>query len=242
MKRLAILFLALSPLLFTSCFEILEEVYLKKDGKGTYLYTIDMSSIMDESMKEILASASEEGEANSLDGIEIDSMVYFKDSNPAEIAELSRPEVFKRAFMKIQMSDEQDKMVMQFGLDFENVEEIDYFLKNLDKVSGDGMQGGEMGKGLLLTSKAAEMFSLKGKKLSRLSSPSIGDEVNNEDMSMLSLLMESATFTTVYHLPGNVKKTTIPGAVIEGKTLTVESSLLDLMNGDSELSGWIKYK
>ncbi|MBK7408398.1 MAG: hypothetical protein IPL49_16915 [Saprospirales bacterium] len=243
MKRLAILFLTLSPLLFTSCFEILEEVYLKKDGSGTYLYTIDMSAIMDESMKELLASATEEGEANSLDGVEIDSVIYFKDANPQEIAELSRPEVFKRGFMKIQMSDEQDKMVMQFGLDFENVEEIDYFLKNLDKVSSDGMQGGEMGKGLLLTSKAAEMFSLKGKKLSRLSSPSLGnEEVNDEDMGMLSLFMESATFTTIYHLPGNVKKTTIPGAVIDGKTITVESSLLDLMNGESAQSGWIKFK
>ena len=241
MKRLAILLVVLIPIFFSSCFEILEEIYLQKDGKGTYLYTIDMSALMDESMKELLASAAEEGEANSLEGVEIDSIIYFRETNPKEIAALDRPEIFERAFMKIQMSDEQDKMVMQFGLDFENVDEIDYFLKNLDKISGDGLQGGEMGKGLLLTSEAAQMFGLKGKKLTRLATPNFGEDVNNEDMSMLAMFMESATFTTIYHLPGKVKKATIPGAVIDGKDVRVESSLLDLMNGEDAPSGWIKF-
>ncbi|MCB9284423.1 MAG: hypothetical protein H6563_10150 [Lewinellaceae bacterium] len=241
MKRFALLLVVLTPLLFSSCFEILEEIYLQKDGKGTYLYTIDMSALMDESMKELLASAAAEGEANSLEGVEIDSTIYFRDANPDEIAALDRPEIFKRAFMKIQMSDEQDKMVMQFGLDFEDVGEIDYFLQNLDKVSGGDLQGGEMGKGLLLTSQAAQMFALKGKKLTRLATPDLGEDVNNEDMSMLSMFMESATFTTIYHLPGKVKKTSIPGAVIEGKDVRVESSLLDLMNGEEAPKGWIKF-
>jgi len=243
MKRLALLLLALSPFLLSSCFEILEEIYLQKDGRGTYLYTVDMSAIMDESMKELLANASEEdGVENSLDGIELDTVMYFKDTNPDEIAELSNPGVFERAFTKVQMSDSEDKMLVQFGFDFEDVSEIDYFLEHLDELSGDDMQGGEMGKGLLLSSSGAKMFSRKGKKLSRLSNPNMGDEFNDEDMSMLSMLMETATFTTIYYLPGKVKKTTIPGAVIDGKTLTVETSMLDLVNGEATMDGWVMYK
>lgn len=242
MKKTAFLLIALAPLLLSSCFDILEEIYLEKSGKGTYLYTVDMSALMDESMKELLQSGGEEGE-NSLDGIEMDSVVYFKDSNPEDLKAMSRPEVFERAFMKIQMSDSQDKMVLQFGLDFENVDEIAYFLQNMDKLMGDSMEGNPMGGGLLPSGSSAEAFLQKGKKLTRLSTPSFGDAgMSEEDMGMMSMFMESATFRTIYHLPGKVSKTTIPGAVIDGNTLTVESSLLDLMENKTSVEGWVKYK
>jgi translation elongation factor P/translation initiation factor 5A len=243
MKKSLLLILALAPLLLSSCFDILEEIYLEKNGKGQYLYTIDMSALMDESMKELLQGAGEEGEENSLEGVEIDSVVYFKDSDPEMLQAMDKPEIFERAFMKIQMSDEQDKMVMQFGLDFENVGEIAYFLQNIDKLMGDSMEGNPMGGGLLPSFNEAGMFMQKGKKLTRLASLSLGgEEISEDDMGMLSMFMESAIFRTVYHLPGKVKKTNIPNAVIDGNTLMIESSMLDLMKGEAEQKGWVKFK
>lgn len=241
MNRLALLILPLA-FLFTGCFEILEELYLQKGGKGSYLYSIDMSAMMDESMKEFLQSAGEEGE-NSLAGVELDSTVYFRDTHAEEIKSLDKPEIFERAFMKMEISDANDRMVIRFGLDFEKIDDIAYFLQNLDQVTGDAMEGGmSMGAGLLPGAKSAEMFALKGKKLSRVSGLEMAEEASEEDMGMLSLFMESATFRTVYHLPGSVKKTTIPGAVIEGNTVTVESSFTDLMKGESNTDGYIKFK
>jgi hypothetical protein len=244
MKKLTFLFLLLTPILFSSCFDILEEIYLDKSGKGTYLYTIDMSALMDESMKEMLQSMGGEGEEqdNSLDGIEMDSVMYFKDDASIDWSGFERPEVMKRSFLKIQMSDEQDKMVLQFGLNFEHVDEIAYFLQNIDKVSGSSMEDNPMGGGLLPSGTASELFQLKGKKLTRLVGPEMGNDINDEDMSMMSMFMESATFKTVYYLPGKVKKTNIPGAVMDGNTLIVESSLLDLMQGNANPSGWVKFK
>lgn len=243
MKKSFFLILALLPLLLASCFDVLEEIYLEKNGKGQYLYTIDMSALMDESMKELLQGATEEGEENGLEGVEIDSVVYFKDSDPETLKKMDKPEIFERAFMKIQMSDEQDKMVMQFGLDFENVNEISYFLQHIDKLMGESMEGNPMSGGLLPSSDAAEMFMQKGKKLTRLGSLALGGEdVSDDDMGMLSMFMESATFRTVYHLPGAVKKTSIPNAVIDGNTLMVESSMLEIMKGEAEQKGWVRFK
>lgn len=243
MKKYLSLILVLSSLLLSSCFDILEEIFLEKNGKGQYLYTIDMSALMDESMKELLQGAGEEGEENSLEGVEIDSVVYFKDSDPEMLKKMDKPEIFQRAFMKIQMSDEEDKMVMQFGLDFENVDEISYFLQNIDKLMGDSMEGNPMGGGMLPSSDADEMFVQKGKKLTRLGSLALGgEEISEDDMGMLSMFMESATFRTIYHLPGKVKKTNIPGAVIDGNTLMIETSMLDIMKGEADQKGWVKFK
>lgn len=242
MKKLLLPLIVLMPLFLTGCFDILEEIYLEKSGKGQYLYTIDMSALMDESMKELLQSG-EEGEENSLEGVEMDSIIYFKDSDPEKLENLSKPEILKRSFMRIQMSDLEDKMVMQFGLDFENVNEIAYFLQNIGQLMGDSMADGPMGGGLLPSIQATEMFTQKGKKLSRLASLSLGGaELGEEDMGMMSMLLESATFRTVYYLPGNAKKTNIPGAVLDGNTLTVESSMSELMNGEARQEGWVKFK
>ena len=243
MKRFALILLPLVFLLSSGCFEILEEIHLQKNGKGTYLYTVDMSALMDESMKELLQSAGE-GEGNSMDGLEVDSVIYFRTTHAEEIKSLEHPEVFERAFMKMLMSDSLDKMVIQFGLEFEKLSEIGYFLENIDKVTADESEEGgiQMGKGLLLGGTSTGMFSLKGKKLTRTVEPNAELEADDEEMGMMSMFMESATFTTIYHLPGNAKKTTIPGAQMDGATVKVESSLLDMLKGEAKTSGWIKFR
>lgn len=242
MNRVALVLLPAALVLFSGCFEILEEIFLEKGGNGTYLYTIDMSAMMDESMKELLQSSGA-GEENSLAGVELDSVVYFKDSNPEEISRLERPEIFERGFMKLLMSDSLDKMVIQFGLKFENVEEIAYFLQNLDKVSGEGMEGGpSLGQGLIPTAETAGAYALKGKKLTRLAAAGMEIEAEDDEMGMMSMVMESATFTTIYHFPGDVKKTSISGAVVEGNTVKVEAPFLDMLKGGSAGSGWVKFK
>jgi len=243
MKRIALILLPLFVFLSTGCFEILEEITLGKDGKGKYLYTVDMSALMDESMKEMLQGAGDEG-GNSLVGVEVDSVVYFKDFPAEKLAELENPRVFERGFMKILMSDSLDKMVIQFGTEFDKIEEVTYFLENLDMVTGDAVGGGEipMGQGLFPGGNTAGKLVLKGRKLTRTSIPKVEIEADEDEMGMMSLFMESATFTTVYNLPGKVKKTSIPGAVIEGKTVKVESPLLDMLKGDANTGGWIKFR
>lgn len=242
MNRFGLLLLPLFVFLSVGCFEILEEISLRKDGTGTYQYTVDMSALMDESMKEMLEGAGEEG-GNSLVGMEVDSIVYFRESFAEKIAELENPGVFERGFMKILMSDSLDKMVIQFGTEFENTGEITYFLENLDMITGgDAMGGGiPMGEGLFPGGNTAGSLALKGKKLTRTNNPKTEIEADDEEMGMMALFMESATFTTIYNLPGNVKKTTIPGAAIEGKTVRVESPLLDILKGEAKTGGWIKF-
>ena len=51
MKRLTLLVMLSFGLLFTGCIDIVEEVFINKDGSGKYLVTMDMSSLMGPEMK-----------------------------------------------------------------------------------------------------------------------------------------------------------------------------------------------
>ncbi len=72
--------------------------------------------------------------------------------------------------------------------------------------------------------------------------PSEKESTNDETMQMMKMMLADASHKIIYHLPGKVKKTNISNARIEGKDLFVESSLLETMDGKSDLSGWIKFK
>ena len=242
MKRLTLLVMLSFGLLFTGCIDIVEEVFINKDGSGKYLVTMDMSSLMGPEMKGMMQEMmQQEGEDDpSMENIELDSMIYFKDINPEMLEELERPDVFKSAFMHMQMSDSKEMMVIEFGLDFKDISDIDYFNKNLDKLGEGNPMGGGIDGGLL--PKVDKLFSLNGKTLTRHPTPEGSEMFSDEEMEFASMMFATATYKTVYHFPGKVKKTSIPGAKIQGNELVVEESMINIIKGEAKLDGTVKFK
>ncbi len=68
------------------------------------------------------------------------------------------------------------------------------------------------------------------------------DEMDEESMQYLKMFLSNAKIKTTYHLPGKVKKSTIPNAVIDGKIVKVENSFLDILEQKVKVDGYIKYK
>lgn len=231
-------------LLFTGCIEIFENLYLNKDGSGRYEVKVDMSALMSQEFKDMMASFSEEEEEEEKEAVEVDSVIWFKDMAADKIKNLDRPEVFEKASLKIQMSDSKELMIMTTVVEFTKIEDIDYFNKHSASMMEGMGDGGAMGLGNSgMMPQAMELFKLKGRKLTRMDSkPGGGDLVEGEDMEMMSMMLADAVYTTTYHLPGAVKKTSIPGARIDGKKVIVENNLIELINGNSRQDGTIKFK
>ncbi|NBW34518.1 MAG: hypothetical protein EBR30_05760 [Cytophagia bacterium] len=70
-------------------------------------------------------------------------------------------------------------------------------------------------------------------------------EVKEEDRlaeSMSKMMFATARVKSIYHLPGKIKSTTIPGATVKGNQCEVELSYPDFINRKKTMDGIITYK
>lgn len=242
MKLSNLLLITLLSLSLTSCVDFLEELFMNKDGSGTYRFTIDASSLMELDMDQLQEMMGQQGaETPEMDLPEqLDSTISFKAIAGDQLKTLERPEVFENAHMKINMSQAEKTLVFTLNLDFEDIEDIAYFNENLSKISGEGLEGMAGLNGL--AGGANVLFTKKGKTIIRETGEAPDLNMEGQEMDMVKMFLSGATYTTVYHVPKKVKKTDMQGAFIDGNTLTLERSFLDVLEGNGKLDGTIKYK
>lgn len=239
-----------SLLALTGCFDVVEEVFLNRDGSGKYLITMDMSSMLtDPFMKGMMeeALADQNGGNTAEAEMEKDTMFHFRELG--DEVELSAREaaLIADAKAKMSMSQKEGKMLVTMEFPFKKVEDLTEIMKIAEKIGGDdemgdGLMGGGMMGGSMMPS-GAGIFELKRRKLYRLPAPEMEQASEmDEDMEMMKMFLGTATYKTIYHLPGKVRKTDIPNAEIDGNMVIVESSLLDMMDKKVEVNGMIKFR
>jgi len=246
MNKLTILLLLVVSFFLTGCLDVVEEMYLNRDGSGKYTVTIDMSGLFeDEFMKSMIKSSLEQQQDSDAlnlgsNGLpEMDTTIYFKDMPADQMG--GNPEFWKRVHSKIVMSESKGKFFTSINLDFASAADITYLYDNIGKIGESNSQlGGLAGEGGLLPTNVA--YAVTKNMLSRKTPKPANKAEDGEEMEMMKMFMGSANYRTVYHLPGNVKKVTIPNAKIQGKTVTVEASMLDIIDGKANIDGTIKFK
>lgn len=245
MNRIWCLVLGSSLLFLTSCFDMLEEVYLEKNGSGKYMVTMDMSGIMtDPFMKEALGEAMKsEGDKIGMNFMEMDSSFNFAQSADAINLKAAEKKLLEQVVIDMKSSEKEKvmKMVMTVNFSsFDQLEEIGKIMKEVGENQGDGA-GQMFGGGQF--SDFSNLFTMKKKKLlSRLPTPPMEGLIDEETKGMMSMLLAGSSYKTIYHLPGKVKKSTIPNAEIEGKTVTVEHPMMDIIDQKVKVDGDIKFK
>ena len=248
MKKLIYLMLLAVMFAMTSCIDIVEELTLKKNGSGIYVITMDMSSLMAEGVKEMLQGMTQEGEGeDALANMpsELDTIILFSNAPDSVRKKFLHPEILKKISLRTQISESKKLMKMTFAIHFDKLKEIDYFLEDLHHIQGSDGALPSMGSGGMFPSVAENqsLFGLKRRKLTRFNPPKEDNTtLEGEELEMLKMFFSDASYTSIYHLPGRVKKTTIPNAQVEGKTLKVVTPLMDILEGKSELGGWICFK
>lgn len=249
MRKIFVLLLGISLLTLTGCFDVVEEVFLNRDGSGKYLITMDMSSMLtDPFMKGMMEEALAEQNRGDAAEMEKDTMFYFRELGDEVELSAREEELIADAKAKMTMSQKEGEMLVVMEFPFHKVEDLTEIMKVAEKVGGedqmgDGMLGGGMMGGGMMPS-GGGIFELKRKKLYRLPMPEVvGEDTEmDESMEMMKMFLGTASYKTIYHLPGKVRKTDIPNARIDGNTVTVESSLLDMMDKKVQMDGMIKFR
>lgn len=246
MKRFWTLLLGSSLFFLTSCFDIIEEVHLKRDGSGKYIVTTDLSGLMSDGfMKQALEEAvkSESGDMN-MNLMNIDSSFNFASAPEAAGLSAADQKMLEKVVITMKGSEKEEVLKMAITVDFDSFAEMEKIAEVMKKVSkdGEGPGTGLMGGGQF--SDFSKMFSMKKKKLfSRSGTSQPLDGLIQDDMKdMMAMMLAGASYKTIYKMPGKVKKTTIPDAEVEGKTVTVEHPMLDVINQKVKIEGDIKFK
>ncbi len=241
MRKFVLLLLSGSMLFLTSCFDIIEEVYLNKDGSGKYITTIDASGLFSNPfMKSALEEAAKEEGGEEVD-MERDSMIYYKDMPGFADLTTAEQNKVKDLNMRITMSESKGEFIITNKIPFKSLAELEEISGILDKIQSEDSGDGFMGSNPFGAS--TPRFQTGKRELIRLpDAPSDDEELDDETMDMARMFLSEAKMTTIYHLPGKVKKCDIANAVIDGKMVTVENSLLDMMDDKVTSAGAIKYK
>lgn len=230
-------------LFLTSCFDIVEEVYLNRNGSGKYLYTIDMSALLsDPMMGQIMAQSMSEQMGS--DELEIDSLIRFADmEEPPASLSAEEKAIFNRIEMNILMSQSGGKGIITITVPFDKIGQINQFNEMLSKLQSEGDSGG-LGMAGMGMSPVTSEFSVNGKTLGR-STTSTGkpsDQMDEETLSMARMMFTEAKLKTIYHLPGKVRSTTLKDASTEGSTVSTTYNLMDILDGKVDYNGQIKFR
>lgn len=246
MKRFWTLLLGSSLLFLTSCFDIIEEIHLKKNGSGQYVVTTDLSGLMSDGfMKQALEEAmkSEGGDLN-MNMMDMDSSFTFASSPEAATLPAADKKLLEKVVISMKGSEKEEILQMGMTVNFDSFDDMEKIAAVMKKVSekADGAGNGLMSGGQF--SDFSKMFSMKKKKLfSREGAKQPLDGLIQDDMKeMMGMMLAGASYKTIYHMPGKVKKSTIPDAEIDGKTVTVEHPMLDVINQKVKIDGDIKFK
>ena len=127
MKYFPSFLLLFFSIIFTGCFDILEDISINADGSGKYSITFDMDGIISDPFMKEMVLESIKKDANLAIGenekIVIDSTVFMKD-DPQFDKFKDNKALWETAKMHMVVNEETGKMFANFGFDFDEVGDI----------------------------------------------------------------------------------------------------------------------
>lgn len=239
MNRITLLLALISTLLFSSCFDIVEEIFLNKNGNHKYSLTFDMNELIsDPFLKDAVLESLRKEPGMKVDNqgrLAVDSTNYLRDDLKFKQSKISQT-VRESAKLRMVINEEKEEMMFRIDFDFEDVSEIAEFFES---VKQDDDMGKALGEPNLFV--FGGNYKMGKKNLERLPTPK--NELGKQDgMDMIKMMMSEATYTTNYYLPGKVKKSNFKNSKFESNIVTVIHSLVDVMENKVDLTGEIKFK
>lgn len=242
-KKILILFVT-SVVLISCVFT--EELHIKNDGSGSYAFDMDMSQMM-EAMKGM-------SEKDSLKDPEVlDTIILFKDilsENKDSIAKLDAEEkemikALEDFTMRMQVDEEKGKMLMTFGLDFENISD----LKNMEEkiAKAQSLSDKKKSKDVMPSNSNTE-YSFDGNTFKRIVTlKNLSKEKSDEFDKMIaqsSSFLEGSNYRLVYHFESTIQHVSFKGAKIseDKKTLIIEIPMDTIINNPKLLDFEVKLK
>lgn len=234
MKKFLIIICSLIVLALSGCFDIREEIYLEKNGSGTYSTTIDMSKLKDmlNMIKMMMPDSLKDSTANFDKLNELDSMqnMWQGLESLKGITEVKR--------------EKKGDMVFNVRFRFADINAL-----NLAMTKRNRNDTQQIIKGDFYSFKPGE-FSCNDTSMGGLGQLTQGMNPGGESndslaasLDMMKAFLGDMKYTTIYHFPGKITAYTNKEAKLsdDDKTLTLELNLSDT-KATPTLQNQIQYK
>lgn len=219
MKKIFGFLLLLSSLTLTGCLEILEELTVKKDGSGNFVYRVDAAKMMEQMAS--FAAMDTTGEMIPKMKHTLDSTFMSQWGKYKDIKGISN--------IKIDTSEE---YIYKVSFDFANFEALNAARNLEQKPENHNAYVFEKGK------------VIRKNNIGDLPANLGGDDGNEESNAMAKQMLAEMKYTIIFHLPNKVKETTNKAAKIsdDKSTVTLETNLGDVIEKKTEFGMEVTYK
>lgn len=195
MKQVVLSLLFCSLLLFTSCFQIIEEIFLNKNGSGTMQVTVDMDEMM--GMFSAFMPDSLKGDMN------FEEMI----GNGESDEEIAKIEAIK-GISNVQMKHK-GEYSFSLSYDFANIDALNNAMEQ-NALQKDGGLASAFLKGF------GNEYEIKKRYIHRtfeIKDLPLGEEEEDsnpfKELGSLGDLMKSPTYQFIYHVPKKFKKVVV---------------------------------
>ncbi|WP_336515275.1 hypothetical protein [Pollutibacter soli] len=237
MKKTVSAVLILLSLAFAGCFDIKEEIFLEKNGSGTYVSTIDMTQMKEmlNMMKSFMPDSLKEGKEDDLEGLgSLDSLQnLWKDIDKVP------------GISNVQREKKSD-MIFTVSFKFSDMKALNTAMTKRNQkndslpatISGDFYS---FSKGNFSCNDTS--FGGLGDVMKGLNEGAEGNDSTAMAMNMLKGFMGDMKYTSIYHMPGKISDYSNKNATLspDGRTITLEINLSD-SDKRQTLENKIRYK
>ncbi len=187
----------------------------------------------------------------------VDTSFNFYDVMPDSIRnKLENPELFRKMSMTTRMNKEESEMFLQMSFEYDSPEERDEIINSIGQLSEKGDENAEkinqfkemmrqydadLEKGIV-TIPEQDFSSEFAEDMGGEEMDMDFDNMSEEDMAMMQMMMGDAGFITTMHLPDEIISCDDKSAEIDGNTITIKDSYMDLMKNKKFAGRTIKFK
>ena len=218
----------LCTLMLSGCVQLTEEIFLEKNGSGRYVMTMDMEKMMEMmEMARTFAPDSVLGKSGDLDASMMDSI----GNAMGDLSSVPGITEFRK--------ERKDKNRFEVSFRFRDVKALNEAMRKRNQKTSGTEDLYAFSNGHFEYRDTANL----GLGDAMRSLDGLGQDSLQAGMELIRSMMGDMTYTTIYHLPGPVKKFTNPEAKLDadGKTIRLRMNLLD-RSGGSSLRNSITYK
>lgn len=194
-------FFGLLFLLFTmgSCVEIIDDLYVKSDGSGTFKYTVNLSSSVVK-INSILA-------LDSLDGRKVPSISEIQEKLNAYVAKLEK----KDGLSNIKLDANYKDFIFKFQCDFTNVQVLQKAIKEIVQEENKNTEIKELDHNWLVWD---------GSKLTR-SIPTMPEKITDRMKKEDAEALQKGTYLSISRFDRIIEKYDNPVAKLSGNKLAI---------------------
>ncbi len=247
---------------FSGCFDTLEEVTIAENGSGTFASSLDMGKMLGL----LKTMGSEKEEMKEIDKLKMDTVINLKDLRDSmKKLDAAEKNIAATGTLKIQVDANDDKMNFTFTFPFSNTSEIagiqgvlkkarqDIIDDIMQNIMGEGAGNDENmlenGNGDDMGANVDEYYESvfeKGKftrKLNKEKYAKVEDDKSLKSLQEMAQLGMAINMKTIINLPKPAKKAEGKGLKLsdDKKKITVEGTLDDFIEDGSYFEYYIEY-